>query len=707
MTSGESSITTTLDSITARLDEYLDPVVSTRRTSAIPARNLLSLNDSEREFTLHWTDVIRRSNAEMAFQFVSHAPKAIRSMGLEGTRRWLLHAMDIYDKEGLYPGSNALEDLDRFASEFRLSHLTVSLDTIRPVLEIFIAGLAGRPLKLESGNHIYTDTHTIYLPAQINRFRDRAQNYRLYKLIAVQLWAQTRFGTFRRRTPDSPHLVELLSEFPDNGRALRLFNLLETTRLNACIRRELPGLAREMIKLQGTTPSHDATWNHYFKALESSDATVVDTLSATTRLYPLQMPWPEPLIYQGDFNLDAAKEGIEQRLALEKNELQAALDELLHQAPEPKDTADAEEPFAFDLKQDAESEPTLSVNEQSVTISQELKNLLGSLLQDLDNIPEDWLSSGGEEAYHADEGDAQPQYTPRSAQGEDTFTYDEWDYRRQTYRKKWCTLREMPTQPLYDGFYERTLTRYTHLVKEIRRHFEALRFDDRVLKAELTGDNVDLDALITAYVDTQTGVEMNERVYTRKQKVERDLAVVFMVDSSGSTKGWINEAERESLILLCEALETLGDQYAIYGFSGMTRNRCEIYRIKSFTHPYNSEIQARISGLHPRDYTRMGVTIRHLTRILNRIEARTRILITLSDGKPDDYDGYRGQYGIEDTRQALLEARNTGISPFCITIDSEAGEYLPHMYGPASFVVVDEIQKLPLKVADIYRRLTT
>ena len=103
----------------------------------------------------------------------------------------------------------------------------------------------------------------------------------------------------------------------------------------------------------------------------------------------------------------------------------------------------------------------------------------------------------------------------------------------------------------------------------------------------------------------------------------------------------------------------------------------------------------------------MGVTIRHLTGILSKVEARTRLLITLSDGKPDDYDGYRGDYGIEDTRQALMEARHKGIHPFCITIDTEGEDYLPHMYGHASFVVVDEVRKLPLKVADIYRKLTT
>ena len=130
-----------------------------------------------------------------------------------------------------------------------------------------------------------------------------------------------------------------------------------------------------------------------------------------------------------------------------------------------------------------------------------------------------------------------------------------------------------------------------------------------------------------------------------------------MVDVSGSTKGWINDAERESLVLLCEALEILGDRYAIYGFSGMTRKRCELYRIKRIDEHYNQEVKARIAGIQPQDYTRMGVTIRHLTRLFKDIDARTQLLITLSDGKPDDYDGYRGEYGIEDTRQALVEAK--------------------------------------------------
>ena len=231
--------------------------------------------------------------------------------------------------------------------------------------------------------------------------------------------------------------------------------------------------------------------------------------------------------------------------------------------------------------------------------------------------------------------------------------------------------------------------------------------EEKLLKKQANGDNVDFDALVEAWADMRTGREMSERLFTKLHKLERNIAVMFMVDMSGSTKGWINDAERESLVMLCEALEVLGDRYAIYGFSGMTRKRCELYRIKRFDEPLSALVEKRIAGIQPKDYTRMGVTIRHLSKLLNEVEARTKLLITLSDGKPDDYDGYRGDYGIEDTRQALIEAKRDGIHPFCITIDTEARDYLPHLYGAVNWALVDDVKKLPLKVSDIYRRLTT
>ena len=699
------------------LEDYLDPVLSSRRTAEEPARGLSSLSREHQDFALHWTRVIQKSNSEMAYQFVTHAPRALALMGVAGARKWLLAAMDIYDQEGLYPGSAAFAEVDQFAREFRRSDIAISLDEVRPILSRFIRGLSGRDLKLEAGERVFTDTETLFLPPQINRFAERDDNYKLYKATAVFLWAQGWFGTFIRETPESPHLVQRIADIGDDGRALTLFNTLETIRLTACIKREFPGLAREILALDSPPPVNDATWQSFITKLQLPNATVADTVAATATLYPLSLSLPTALAYQGELDLDAAKRVTEQRIDVEKNNLQRLLDELLSgdkTAAEDGITGDKNNFELTDSDNEINDLPELKLDGEPLPMPPELARTVASLLQDLEQLPEDWLTPAGDaEGYdkRADDTSIKADNDDIKVNRQGAYIYDEWDFRRASYRKNWCALREINAHPLStsasDEFIENTLTKHKHLVREIRRHFEALRGEDKLLKAQPDGEDIDLDALVTAHADMQAGREVSSRLFTRKNKIERDLAVLFMVDVSGSTKGWINDAERESLVLLCEALETLGDQYAIYGFSGMTRNRCEVYRVKTFAQNYDAQTRARISGLRPQDYTRMGVTIRHLTKILAEVEARTRILITLSDGKPDDYDGYRGDYGIEDTRQALLESRHAGIHPFCITIDSDAGEYLPHMYGHASFVVVDEVRKLPLKVADIYRKLTT
>ena len=163
-----------------------------------------------------------------------------------------------------------------------------------------------------------------------------------------------------------------------------------------------------------------------------------------------------------------------------------------------------------------------------------------------------------------------------------------------------------------------------------------------------------------------------------------------------------------ALILMVESLQILGDRYAVYGFSGNTRKRCESYHIKNFDEPLDEGAKGRICGIEAKDYTRMGAPIRHFTQKLNEVDARIKLLITISDGKPDDYDlEYRGQYAIEDTRMALYEAQRNGVHVYCITIDSKGQDYLPHMYGAANYTIIDRVEKLPLKIADIYRKITS
>jgi nitric oxide reductase NorD protein len=175
---------------------------------------------------------------------------------------------------------------------------------------------------------------------------------------------------------------------------------------------------------------------------------------------------------------------------------------------------------------------------------------------------------------------------------------------------------------------------------------------------------------------------------------------------SNSTEGWVGTVIKEALVLLCEVMDIAGDPYGILGFSGMRRSRCEIFSIKQVEEPYTHIIHQRINSMMPREYTRMGTAIRYSTQYLKQCEARTRLLVTITDGKPEDYDDYKGEYAIEDTRKALMEARGCGMHAFCITVDREAHDYLPQMFGTGNYIFVDDIQKLPFKMVDMYRLLT-
>ena len=700
-----------------QLEDRLDIHMISLGAAEEPARALAEFSRQQQDFVLHWVSIVTRTSSGMALNFVSHVCPALRLMDADGVEAWLLACMDIYDTRGLHPAVVAFRDVEGFARDYKARSTGVSFEDVVNVLEVFVHGLNGRRLKLECGDHCYTDTETLFLPACVSRYPDREENFQLYKAMVVHLWAQTWFGSWRIE------LREVLGRYADPDAALACFHALETLRLDACIRDTLPGVYRHLLRFRADSPVElNNDWQAAAERLSQPGAKLEDTLLWLQRLAAGKLP--DSVIYQGVMRPEAVEKVRAARLQADKQAFRMHMlhmqDGLREEADEQDDEArevneDGEVRLPFELRiVEADDEANgvmfeMQLDGRPIEPPDDVKGTMASIFQDLGEIPEEYLYAAGDGAYHAEAVEERnvEDVWKGTYHEEGAFLYNEWDYERQNYRKNWTVLRELDVAPVEDNFVGDTLIKYRGLSASLRRTFEALRGEDKMLKKQPYGENVDIDALVEAYADTTMGLEMSDRLFTKKHKLERNIAVMFMVDMSGSTKGWINDAERESLVLLCESLETLGDRYAIYGFSGMTRKRCEVYRVKRFDEPYDETVRGRISGIKPKDYTRMGVTIRHLCHLLKQVEARTKLLITLSDGKPDDYDTYRGAYGIEDTRQALIEARRDGIHSFCITIDTEAKDYLPHMYGAVNYTVIDEVRKLPLKVSDIYRRLTT
>lgn len=297
--------------------------------------------------------------------------------------------------------------------------------------------------------------------------------------------------------------------------------------------------------------------------------------------------------------------------------------------------------------------------------------------------------------------------------GDHAVRYPEWDQGIRDYRLNWCRVVERAAEEGSGDIVGATVSAYGSEVSALRRFFESLRPPGlRRVPGQADGDNLDVDAAVRLCAERAAGAGLSDRIYVRREHKERDVAAAFLIDVSGSTSRQLEggrrviDLEKEGLVLLCEALEAVGDQYALYGYSGQGRRQVDFLVIKDFDDRLSGKAAQRLSGLVPMRQNRDGAAIRHATAKLLAREARTRLLVLISDGRPLD-DGYKDEYSLEDTKAALREARQQGVHPFCITIDREADGYVRRMYGDVQFTVIDRLEALPMRLPRIYQRLTT
>ncbi len=353
-------------------------------------------------------------------------------------------------------------------------------------------------------------------------------------------------------------------------------------------------------------------------------------------------------------------------------------------------------------------------------------------------------SKQGTQFQHSEDDDA-----PLAGEAE-TFLYDEWDFRAGDYKPRWCAVREKRMDEGTVDFFERTLRAHYGLVSRIKKQFESLAPEQlRRVKHLPDGEEYDFDLVVEAMIQARAGDTPTDKIYWRRNKIERDVAVSFLLDMSASTAEAVDETrrqfdswdfpddprdymtwlrtrreemsrrtykriidiEKESTVLLIKALEAIGDQYGIYGFSGYGRENVEFYVVKDIAETFGENVKRRLDKITPMHATRMGPAIRHAVSKLDDHEARTKVLFLLSDGRPQDRgysrEGVEKEYAVHDTRMALLEARRLGITPFCLTVDRAGHDYLKTMMGgDMGYEVVADIHTLPERLPQLYRRLT-
>jgi nitric oxide reductase NorD protein len=308
---------------------------------------------------------------------------------------------------------------------------------------------------------------------------------------------------------------------------------------------------------------------------------------------------------------------------------------------------------------------------------------------------------------------------PRGARGATSaagvgLVYPEWDYRARAYKLRGTVVRERPLEPGDGVWSDAALRRQAALVRRVRRQFAALRPQRVRLRRQRDGSDLDMEAWVETWADRRAGVAeaaSEDRLYIAELAARRSLAIALLIDVSASTDSWVVDTrrvidiEKEALLVVGEALARLGDRWAVYAFSGEGPNGVRTYLAKGFDDAAGAQVARRIERLEPDGYTRVGAALRHVTARLAAQPAHRRLLLLLSDGRPNDIDQYEGRYGIEDTRQAVREAACDRVLVFGLTVDRTAPAYLTAMFGPGRAALLRRAEQLPTTLVEVLRRL--
>lgn len=289
------------------------------------------------------------------------------------------------------------------------------------------------------------------------------------------------------------------------------------------------------------------------------------------------------------------------------------------------------------------------------------------------------------------------------------FVYPEWDCRIGAYaaQTRVCvTGGAQGSQAWVDA----TLERHAATLREIRRRLGAIRPARQVLRRQTEGDDIDFDALVDERSEAHAGGSPAGALYQQQRPAQRRIGLLLVIDASASTDAWVGDnqraidVEKEAALVAASALDMARAEFSIVSFSGEGPACIEVKIIKEFDEPWNGTVMRRIAAIEPDRYTRLGGALRHACALLASRTVDYRLLLLLSDGKPNDCDRYASAYGLEDARQALIEARVQQVEPYCFTVDREGSGYLPHLFGRGNYTVVQHPQQLPFAFIEWLQR---
>lgn len=684
---------TAIEQIAAPADELYESrklMLGTYLAGAVRVRNLLGA-----QAILPWAsrgaDILQtgRARGEAYFRLESEESLALLLEQLPGYRltdrnRLLGMLLDVW-----------------FGGEFDLRESTWSPEKGRPFIE--------------------TDGRSIYFPAVM---ADREE-----AILALLHTA----GHMRYRTFDRAAMEQMFADagidFPKSGAvswaplftrygddALRfqlLFDICEDLRVDAGVQRDVPNYLRRMLRAAHEMPTpHAEAAPYYALAIESVEAAVARAGGGAAD------PRFAALLEPGATIADAYRAAV----ALYRGTTLPQVTDLegFHAAYLP-----GRSPNAMRLAHPQETDDENSQQTQSGADQQSQQSEEGgqeteapqnaeSGEQGEDGEKQEMPSYGDSSGQAARQSGQSDKEGPNTGSSDKGIPYPEWDYRESRYKRNWSWVQEKRLAESNMTETQRLMKQYAVALKRLKKAIQAQKPTRMApLTKQLDGDDMDLNAVVAYVAEKRAGQSPRPAIYKRREIRQREVAVTLLADMSTSIMqhlpeggGRLVDRVRAGVLLFAESMEEVGDAYSIAGFCSKYRDNVSYYTLKGFDETMSDDIRAQIGGMSGRLATRMGAAIRHATASFEGVESRRRLLLLLSDGRPEDYDdGGDRRYLHEDTRMAVKEAVAKGVHPFCVTVDTMANQYLPQIFGPGHYLVLDHINSLPNKLPEIYLRL--
>lgn len=661
-------------------------------------------------------DDLFRNYLQFLNTLIAQAPRAIRPMldkldillgqlTLGGLRRWALwgaHAHRTnYEEQIKYFSLNSKESLAVLQKERRG---TLFVDIQRRI-NIYLRALWARDFFLRptsgdyetrQGYRPYIEDYIIHLPDAYDAYGDIAAS-EVYRAAAAHAAA---------------HVVETKS--PISAEALNplqiaVISVIEDARVQALSIRRFPGLRHIWSSLHDATPAMGTTIGDYLNRLaralldpayEDIDDWIIEgrTLfaQAQDRLENNQISW--------EIGVQLAHKLIDKRIAFNPR-----TDVLV--APYLDDNRyfwkfeefDFERSLTASYQEPKQIRKHVSVMELANEVEVETAG---------DDAQEIWVMDTEFFPYE-DQG-----VSYNELEGKEPVSapchYSEWDYQIQLERPSWVTVQEKRAK-LGD------LQIIDHITAQYKREISRMKFlldavqpqgVQRIRKLE-DGDEIDINAAIHSTIDIRMGLQPDLRFMMRSVRKIRDISVLVLLDISESTNDSVAgqdfsvlDLTRQATVLFADAINKIGDPFAIHGFCSDGRHDVEYYRYKDFDQPYNEMSKAKLAGMTGQLSTRMGAAIRHAGHYLKLQRSSKKLLLTITDGEPADIDVRDPQYLRYDAKKAVEEAGRSGIITYCMSLDPGADQYVSRIFGAHNYMVVDHIERLPEKLPLLYASLT-